>query len=138
MIKKSKTSKKNKKKKKDKKSKKRGVNMHHKIGHYAFLIGVALAVFAGILTDIIPSSVTVLALIILGLVVGGMNINARETTEFLVAAIALVMLGIAVPILGVIPLIGIYFQAILGNISIFAASAAVIVALKAVKDLAER
>lgn len=112
--------------------------MHHKTGHYAFLIGVALAIFAGVLSDIIPASVTAITLIVLGLIVGGMNINARETTEFLVAAIALVVLGTATRVLEVIPLLGVYLQGIIGNISIFAASAAIVVALKAIKDLAER
>ena len=110
----------------------------HKTGHYAFLVGIALAVFAGILSDVISESVTVLALVVLGFVVGFMNVQARETTEFLVAAIALVVLGTATSVLEVIPVVGGYLQAILMNISIFVAPAALIVALKAVKDLAEK
>ena len=108
--------------------------MHKKIGHYAFIVGVVLAIIAGIIVTNNPW--IVLALVILGLVVGFLNITAKETTEFLVAAIALIAAGSAN--LTIIPYAGDYLTAILGYIAVFVAPAAIVVALKAVKELAEK
>jgi hypothetical protein len=71
---------------------------------------------------------------ILGLFVGFLNISARETTKFLVAAIALLLVGSG----GVqsLPWVGGYMDAILWNISQFVAPAVLIVALKAVVEMA--
>ncbi|MBU0461818.1 MAG: hypothetical protein KJ574_04490 [Nanoarchaeota archaeon] len=106
--------------------------MKQNVGHYAFIIGVILAIIAGIVVTANPW--VVLALVVLGLIVGFMNVTAKETTEFLVAAIALIAAGTAN--LTVIPYIGAYLTSILGYISVFVAPAAIVVALKAVKDLA--
>lgn len=108
--------------------------MEAKIGHYAFLAGVALAILAGIATDLIATDIVGLILVILGLVVGFINVTAKETTEFLIATVALMLAGAAN--LAIIPAIGIYLQAIVANIVVFVAPAAVVVALKAVKALA--
>ena len=108
--------------------------MHKKVGHYAFIVGVVLAIIAGIIVTNNPW--IVLALVILGLIVGFLNITAKETTEFLVAAIALIAAGGAN--LTIIPYVGDYLTAILGYIAVFVAPAAIVVALKAVKALAEK
>lgn len=108
--------------------------MHKKIGHYAFIVGVVLAIIAGIIVTNNPW--IVLALVILGLVVGFLNVSAKETTEFLVASIALIAAGSAN--LTIIPYVGDYLTAILGYIAVFVAPAAIVVALKAVKQLAEK
>jgi len=73
-----------------------------------------------------------------GVVVGLLNIRARETTEFLVACIALLVAGGAG--LNVITWanVGIYLQAVVANITVFVAPAAVVVSIKAVIELAER
>jgi len=106
------------------------------MGHYSFLAGIALAIIAGIAIDLIAVNIVTLILVILGLIVGFMNVTAKETTEFLIATVALMLAGSAN--LAVIPAVGTYLQAILANIVVFVASAALIVALKAVKALASR
>ncbi|EFK97907.1 hypothetical protein LDC_0049 [sediment metagenome] len=108
--------------------------MKSNIGHYAFIIGVILAIIAGIIVTANPW--VVLVLVVLGLVVGFMNVTAKETTPFLVASIALIAAGSAN--LTVIPYVGSYLSAMLSYIAVFVAPAAIVVALKAVKDLAAK
>lgn len=110
-----------------------GVERH--LGHLAFIAGVIVAIIAGVATDILETTVVTLVLVILGIIVGFMNITAKETVGFLVAAVALMVAGVADVI--VIPQIGVYLQSILENIATFVAPAAVVVALKTVYRLAE-
>ena len=115
--------------------------MDHAIGHYSFIIGVALAVILGIFSAFTDQTQSwmILTLFILGLIVGILNISAKEITPFLVASIALLLAGSAnVLILNTLvnPL-GTIISAILTNIKIFVAPAAIVVSLKAVKQLAE-
>ncbi len=108
--------------------------MDKKTGHYAFLIAIALAVLAGLVPALQVTWVT-WALIVLGLIVGFLNITAKETTEFLVATIALMAVGTAG--LGVIPTAGNVIKIMLLNIQAIVVPAALIVALKAVYALAQ-
>ncbi len=109
----------------------------NKPGRYSFLAGILIAVIAGLFADIIKVETATLILAILGLVVGFLNVTAKEVTEFLVAAIALLLAGVANVSVSLIPYIGTYLQAILVNITTFSAFAALIVAVKAVILLAE-
>jgi len=112
-----------------------------KAGHYAFIAGVLLAILVGLFPQAIENenvqSAVVLVLVLLGLIVGFLNITGGETSEFLIASIAL-MGGSGIVTLGLIPTVGPYIQAILTNIALFVAPAALVVALKAIKSLAER
>lgn len=105
--------------------------MDAKIGHWAFIVGILLAIIAGLIPTLQTSTVTWI-LVILGLVVGLLNISAKETTEFLVAVVALLIVGSA----GAIPALGGIVLAILANIVALSAPAALIVALKAIYALA--
>ena len=90
------------------------------LGAWSFILGLALAI---ILAFVAVNFAWLL--ILLGIIVGLLNIQDKEVTQFLVAAIALIAVGSAdVNILG-IPLI-------LSNIVTFVSPAAVIVAVKAV------
>jgi hypothetical protein len=108
--------------------------MEAKIGHYSFLAGIVLAIIAGIATDLIAANIVTLVLVILGLAVGFMNITAKETTQYLVAAVAIMLAGSAN--IAIIPAIGPYLQAILANIVVFVAPAAIVVGMKTIKALA--
>ena len=105
------------------------------LGHLAFIAGVIVAIIAGLSSAILEEHVVTLVLVVLGLVVGFMNITSEEYTGFLVAAIALMVAGVA-DVLS-IPYIGEILNNILRNIAKFVAFAALVVALKAVKRLAE-
>lgn len=106
--------------------------MDGKAGHWAFLIGVVLAVIAGFVPQLQKPSVTWI-LVILGLIVGLLNITAREVQEFLVASIAVV---IAADAAADIIALGLTMSVILGNIVAFVFPAALIVAFKAIWQLA--
>ena len=116
---------------------KRRKNNLDKVGRYSFFIGVILAILAGLFTNWISTSILVILLGLLGLIVGLLNITARENTDFLVAVIALMLAGSA-GVFGTIPSVGAYISAILFNIVIFIVPAALIVSLKAIWNLAER
>ena len=108
----------------------RNDTMDQRIGHWAFIVGILLAIIAGLVPALQTSTVTWI-LVILGLVVGLLNITAAETTEFLVATIGLMIVSTA---LG--PLLGGIIEAILQNVIAFSAPAALIVSLKAIYGLA--
>lgn len=109
--------------------------MDKKTGHYAFLAAVALGVLAALVPALQTDWVT-WVLIILGLVVGFLNITAKETTEFLVATIALMAVGTGG--LGIVPTAGAIITSVLRNLLTVVAPAALVVALKAVYELAEK
>jgi chromate transport protein ChrA len=104
------------------------------MGELAFFVGLLLAIVAGFFT--LPLDVVTIILIILGLVVGFLNITSKETTGFLIASVALLVAGSAG--LDKIPLIGGWVYPILINIITFVTPAALIVALKAVYQLARK
>ena len=106
--------------------------MDHRIGHWGFIIGVVIAVLAGVVPEM--QTATILwTLVVLGLLVGVLNITARETTEFLVATTTLLLVGSV----GALPALGLMVTNILSNIVAFVAPAALIVALKAIWVLAQ-
>src|SRR3989344_337994 len=110
------------------------------IGGYAFIIGVVIAVIAGLgaagLLGASVASWVPLLLVILGLVVGLLNVTDKETEKFLIEAAALMLTGTASVSLTVIPTIGPYLADIVRYIAVFVAPAALIVALKSVWNLA--
>lgn len=112
--------------------------MDKKVGRYAFLFGVALAVVVGLLG--LADAWVTFVLVILGLIAGFLNVTAKETTEFLVAAVALMLVGGAnLAVLDALYMgLGTVTVAILDNIVVFVAPAALVVALKAVKSLGEK
>ncbi|MEM5869625.1 MAG: hypothetical protein QXR09_00430 [Candidatus Aenigmatarchaeota archaeon] len=108
--------------------------MKRNVGEYAFLLGIGLAVVAGLLMQT-GGWISVL-LVLLGLVVGLMNITSKETISFLLAAVALLIVGSAG--LEKIPIFGVYLEPIIANIQAFVAPAVVVVALKTIFDLAKK
>ena len=115
-----------------------------KVGEYAFLLGVIVAVLAGLIAVFSASTLAgiadwiVVLLVILGIIIGLLNIKDKETSNFLIAAIALAIGAAAFSALDVLvtPLGGLIGQ-ILAYIAVFVAPAAIIVALKAVWNLAK-
>ncbi|MBI2547306.1 MAG: hypothetical protein HYW23_02560 [Candidatus Aenigmarchaeota archaeon] len=108
-----------------------------------------LAVILGLFPSetVIPAATVTAVLVVLGIIVGLVNVSARESNSFLLAAIALLIAGVAgyggastgyTGLYSVLPVIGGYLSAILANISTFVAPAAVIVAIKEVYLLARK
>lgn len=107
------------------------------IGSVAFLFGIGLAVVTGFL----QSSILVTGfLVIAGLAVGFLNIKREETDDFLIASMALIIAGSAnlSVLLSANPTIAAALENILYNIVTFVSPAAIIVALKAVYNIASK
>ena len=112
--------------------------MEKKMGEWAFIIGVLLAVLFGFLPDAWEGTAT-LVLVVLGLLVGLLNISERESTPFLVAAAALMITSSAGPTLKLIPpaFLGTFLQNAVEKIGVFVVPAAIVVALKSIQSLAK-
>lgn len=102
------------------------------IGHWAFIVGLILSVIAGFGGEI-PALMTVL--VILGLIVGFLNVTEKESTPFLVGVIALLVIGLAG--LGAIKYVS-WLVPILNNIIAFASAAGLVVAIKQVLGIAKK
>lgn len=108
------------------------------VGEWSFIGGVILAILIGIVPSVFVaySDLVAWVLIILGILVGLLNIKEKETQQFLLAAVALLITGGAAGLQN-LPVVGNYIGPILINIATFVAPAAVIVALKAVYEIAK-
>ena len=101
------------------------------LGRWAFVFGIVIAVLA-VLPVGLSTTATTWILVVLGLAVGLLNVTAKETTEFLVATLALILVGNSAK-----AVLGGFVTASLGNIAVFVAPAALVVALKAIYVLGE-
>jgi len=110
-------------------------------GHWAFILGVIIAIIAGLaigMVDTLTAGWITFVLVILGLIVGFMNINEKETQPFLIATITLMLVGTSLGGLNIAYGIGTYLTSIVVNIAAFVAPAALLVTLKAIYKLAAR
>ena len=113
-------------------AKRRSQPKEAKVGHWAFLIGIVLAIIAGFVPQLQTPKVT-LILALLGLVVGFLNITTKETQGFLIASVALV---IAADAAADIISLGVLLSVILGNVVTFVFPATLLVAFTSVWKLA--
>ena len=112
--------------------------MKHKgtVNQWAFWIGAIIAILVGILTAAKPGYVTSkwipVVLVLLGLVVGLVNITTKEMTNFLVAAIVLMAFGAGglTTLDTLIPKLGTLLGSMIQAFSFFIGAAAVIAAIK--------
>ncbi|UCH50720.1 MAG: hypothetical protein JSV54_06805 [Chloroflexota bacterium] len=110
-------------------------NVMGMIGFWAFVVGLVIAVVVGIMSALGMAgaglmSAVIIILIILGLVVGFLNITAKEILLFLVATIALIVVGGVFAPLSTFG-IGAMLDAILALIATLMAPAAIVAAIKA-------
>ncbi|MCD6576272.1 MAG: hypothetical protein J7K73_03880 [Nanoarchaeota archaeon] len=109
--------------------KKSKTNIQKNIGYWLFLVGVLIAILAGLITPSTTNTTILWVVAVLGLIVGLINVTLKEEVPFLVAA--LVILN-AAGYMSLIPVIGQTLTAILYYIMAFVAPAAIVVALKAI------
>jgi hypothetical protein len=102
------------------------------VGSWAFVILLVIAIIAGFMG--MTGDNIVLALVVLGLIVGLLNISAKEVGLFLIAAIAFIVSATS---LSSLPVGGGMITAIFGNIATAISPAAAVVALKAIYVLAK-
>ncbi|MBI4739521.1 hypothetical protein HY772_08355 [Candidatus Woesearchaeota archaeon] len=109
-------------------------SMVQKVGSWAFIIGLLIAVVAGFWT-IIPAVTSVL--IVLGLIVGFLNVTGSETQGFLFASVSLVIVAsLGGNVLSTIQVVGPMLQNIFSTIVLFVLPATMVVCLKAIYALA--
>ena len=110
------------------------------VGKVAFVVGVLFAIFGGIWggRDIPTNDGVVAVLLIAGVLIGLLNITAKEAPVVLAGAVALVVLGIwgtsyaFLPVYNLSQGLGENVMGIVDSFAILMAPAAVIVAVKAV------
>jgi|SRR3989344_5469550 len=114
----------------------KGSNTMEVVGAWSFLIGALIALVLGVIPSTMGQPWVIGLLLVLGILVGLLNINDREVVAFLVASVAFL---VSAPFLSG-ALQG--FQAlwwlasILNHIALFVVPAAVIVSVKAILALA--
>ena len=102
------------------------------IGSWAFLIGVVLAVILGALGEVSGTVLTIL--VVIGLIVGLLNVKDEETTPFLFAGVSMVIVSaLGGSVLGTIS----WVASILTALNAIFVPATIIVALKTVFGLAK-
>jgi len=104
------------------------------VGGWAFLVGVVLAIVIGFFPSVGTSGVQ-LALVVIGIIIGLLNVGDKEVMPFLVSGLALVLVGRfggdAMADIAVI-------SGILNALMVIFVPATVIVAVKNVLTLAKR
>ena len=113
------------------------------LGAYAFLIGVVLAVILGLFNKSLDSGDGVFysALVLIGLIVGFMNVGDKDSRTFLLASLSLVIVGA----LGMEPLkyvalnnyVVTSLRNVLGSLLVLFVPATIVVALKTVFSMAK-
>lgn len=106
------------------------------IGFWAFIIGFILAIVAGIVPALRANETIVVVLVILGAIIGFLNVTAKEFMLLLLATIALVVVGNAFAPLTELN-VGVVLGHILSRISVLVAPAAIIAAVKALWAVAK-
>lgn len=103
-----------------------------KVGRWAFIAGIVVAVLAGLF--VVGVSWVTWVLAILGLVVGFLNVSTTEPQRFLLAAVALTLSASAILSL---PVVGFVLTNILANVVAFIAAAMLVVAIRALLETAK-
>ncbi len=117
--------------------------MEKQIGNYSFIGGVILAVVLGLAIPALDAATPWLwsLLVLLGLVVGFLNISGKETKEFLWVTVALVIVAFAgsaqIDSWKDVRIIGPYLKGVFNSILALVVPASVVVGLKEVWTLAK-
>ncbi len=115
--------------------------MEEKIGNYSFIGGVIIAVVLGLVpASALGGATPWLAslLVVLGLIVGFLNVTGKETKEFMTVATVLIIAafaGGASDTLGGVQVIGSYLSGIFTHVLAFVVPATVVVGLKGIWGL---
>ena len=117
--------------------------MEKKIGNYSFIIGVILAIVLGLFAQFLGSAQPWLwsLLVVLGLIVGFLNVSGKETKEFLWVTVGLVVVAFAgstqIDKWQSVKVIGPFISDVFNSILAFVIPSSVVVALKEVWQLAK-
>lgn len=112
-------------------------------GAYAFLVGVVLAVMMGLFNDSLESAGGLFysALVLIGLIVGAMNISDKDSRVFLFSSVSIVIVAaLGVESLKYIPTsnyVVASLRNVLGSLSLLFIPATVVVSLKTVFSISK-
>ena len=108
------------------------------IGSWAFLLGAVVAVITGAVSPDNTNATMISFLVLLGVIVGLLNITQKESNSFLLASVALVLVsGLGITVFQDVVSVGGYLVAMLTRILVFVVPATIVVALKAIFSLAK-
>lgn len=98
-----------------------------KVGRWAFVIGLIVSILLGFISFAYSS----LILVILGLIVGFLNVTEKEASKFLIAVIAMIVIGIAgLQSLSFLGTLLTWVETVLISFTLFVAASGLVVALK--------
>lgn len=107
-----------------------------------FYLGLVIAIILGIGNALDATwgsnKWLLLLLVVIGLVVGFMNINQKETTAFLVGSVAFVLASALANLTAfntLIPSLGTFLQAAINGVALIVAPAALVVSFKSVYNM---
>ncbi len=107
------------------------------VGKWAFIIGIIIAVVSGFWT--VPA--VTLVMVILGLLVGLLNVTGEETQPYLVASVALMLIGTTVlnetVLTTLTSVVGNWLGSVVTNFVAFVAASALVVAIRAIVALGQ-
>lgn len=113
----------------------------NKVIAYAFTAGVLVALLLGLLSKFVPPAALpylTSALVLAGIVVGFFNIGTDEARDYVVFVTALVIVtGLSKGALGSVQIIGPTLEAVLQSIMAFVVPSVIIVAVRAIINLAK-
>ena len=118
------------------------LNMKTQIGNYSFIVGVVFALVLGLASDqlVAYKSWVWSVLVVLGLVVGFLNVSGKETKDFLMVTVALVVVAFAansqISSWSSVEVIGKYLSGLFNSLMAFVVPASIVVALKEVWQMA--
>jgi hypothetical protein len=105
--------------------------MLKKYGAYALIAGLAIAVLMGLFPRL-ESEWARVALVVLGLVGGALNVKSERVNEFLMAGVALMLAATVRQELTKLTRIGDTLEVILANVFIVTAAATLVLAVKTI------
>jgi ATP synthase protein I len=109
-------------------------NMMQTVGAWAFIIGIVIALIAGFFP---LGAFMTSVLVVLGLIVGFLNVSGHESQRFLMAAVSMVIvMYFGGQTLGSVEIVGKYISGIVSAIMTFVVPATIIVSIKAIYALA--
>ena len=117
--------------------------MEKQIGNYSFIVGVIIALVLGLASAELGAAKAWLwsILVVLGLIVGFLNVSGKDTKDFLLVTVALVVVAYAgsaqVSGWANVELIGKYLTGLFDSLLTFVVPASIVVALKEVYQLAK-
>jgi len=116
-------------------------NITNRVIAYSFTIGIVVALILGLISSVLPGTVTPILtslLILMGIIVGFFNITPAETRDYILFVTAMVVVvSLGGNNLGQLQMVGKYLVSVLNAILAFILPSVIIVGIKAVINLAK-